>query len=83
MEPLVDTVLEDPRWGETGLPDLAETAARACLAELGLPADGFALCVMGCDDARIAVLNADFRGKPQHCFRFAAEASFQQQTIIR
>ena len=65
MEPLVDTVLEDPRWGETGLPDLAETAARACLAELGLPADGFALCVMGCDDARIAVLNADFRGKPQ------------------
>lgn len=65
MEPLVDTVLEDPRWQDFGLASLAETAARAALAELGLAPDGFQISLLGCDDARIAVLNADFRGKPQ------------------
>ncbi|HLQ19936.1 MAG TPA: rRNA maturation RNase YbeY, partial [Tabrizicola sp.] len=50
---------------EFGLAALAERAARATLSGLGLPSDGFAISLMGCDDARIAVLNADFRGKPQ------------------
>lgn len=63
MEPLVDTVIEDERW-EDVLPPLAERAARATLAGLGLGPEGFAIVVMGCDDARIASLNADFRGKP-------------------
>lgn len=65
MEPLVDTVIEDARWQVLGLPVLAERAARGVMAELGLPRTGFAICVMGCDDARIAALNAGFRGKPQ------------------
>ena len=63
MEPLVDTVIEDERWGDL-LPPLAERAARATLADLCLAPEGFAIVVMGCDDARIASLNADFRGKP-------------------
>jgi probable rRNA maturation factor len=63
MEPLVDTVIEDERW-EDLLPPLAERAARATLADLGLSPEGFAIVVMGCDDGRIASLNADFRGKP-------------------
>jgi probable rRNA maturation factor len=63
MEPLVDTVIEDERWGDL-LPPLAERAARATLADLGLAPEGLAIVVMGCDDARIASLNADFRGKP-------------------
>ena len=56
MEPLVDTVIEDARWAALGLDSLAERAARAALADLGLQAEGFSLCVMGCDDARIAVI---------------------------
>jgi probable rRNA maturation factor len=64
MEMLVDTVIEEPRWQALGLEALAETAARAALGGLGLPVAGFSICVMGCDDARIAVLNAQFRGKP-------------------
>lgn len=64
MEPLVDCVIEDDRWQAFGLEALAEAAARATLAQLDLPAAGFTLCLMGCDDARIAVLNAEFRGKP-------------------
>ena len=59
MEPLVDTLTEDPRWEAFGLGDLAEPAARATLASLGLPPDGFAISLLGCSDARIAVLNAD------------------------
>jgi len=64
MEYLVDTVIEDDRWQAFGLEAIAERAARAALAGAGLTVAGFTLCVMGCDDARIGVLNADFRGKP-------------------
>jgi probable rRNA maturation factor len=62
---LVETVIEDARWEAFGLPALAERAGRATLAALDLPAEGFLISLMGCDDARIAGLNADFRGKPQ------------------
>lgn len=62
---LVETIIEDPRWETFGLEALAERAGQAVLAGLGLPVQGFAISLMGCDDARIAVLNADFRGKPQ------------------
>ncbi len=65
MEDLVDTVIEDDRWETFGLATLAEPAARATLGALGLAPDGFALAIMGCDDVRIAALNADFRSKPQ------------------
>jgi probable rRNA maturation factor len=61
---LVETVIEDARWAAFGLETLAERAGRAALEALGLPAEGFSISLMGCDDARIAVLNADFRGKP-------------------
>ena len=63
MEPLVDIVIEDDRWEAVGLEARAQAAVRAALAELGLPEAGFTLCLMGCDDARIAALNGDFRGK--------------------
>lgn len=65
MDAIVDTVIEDARWEAFGLDPLAQRAAAATLAALDLPAKGFVICVMGCDDARIAGLNADFRGKPQ------------------
>lgn len=64
-EPLVECVIEDARWEALGLEALAERAARVALAELELPEVGLQIVVMGCDDARIAALNADFRGKPQ------------------
>ena len=35
------------------------------LADLGLSEEGFEISLLGCSDARIAELNADFRGKPQ------------------
>ncbi|MGR3492379.1 MAG: rRNA maturation RNase YbeY [Shimia sp.] len=54
----VDVILEDPRWD--GLERLAEAAAQAIAAHLSLTGE---VCVMGCDNARIAVLNGEFRGK--------------------
>ena len=54
MEPIVDVVIEDARW--QGLDTLCEAAARATFRELGMGMQGFTLCVMGCDDARIAAL---------------------------
>jgi probable rRNA maturation factor len=65
MEPLVDTVIEDPRWQDFGLAARADVAAAATLAALSMPQAGFTLCLMGCNDARIAELNAEFRAKGQ------------------
>ncbi|MEO8245402.1 MAG: rRNA maturation RNase YbeY [bacterium] len=64
MEPLVDCVIEDERWEALGLEPLAWRAAQATLADLGLPEVGFTVALMGCDDGRIAKLNAAFRSKP-------------------
>ncbi|MDO5631502.1 MAG: rRNA maturation RNase YbeY [Paracoccus sp. (in: a-proteobacteria)] len=61
-EPLTDTVIEDERWQAAGLPELADRAVIATLGWLGI---GGQVVVLGCDDARIAALNADFRGKPK------------------
>ena len=58
---IVDIVLEDDRWEDAGLPAMAERAARAVGEWLDL--GEFQVVVMGCDDKRIAELNAEFRGK--------------------
>lgn len=63
MSDLVETLIEDVRWKEVGLEALSESAARATLSHLTLNPDDFAISVMGCDDARIAMLNTDFRDK--------------------
>lgn len=65
MQMLVDTVIEEDRWEGFGLAALAETAARAALAHLGHPAACLEISLLGCDDARIAVLNGEFRAKPK------------------
>ena len=65
MEQPVDIVIEDARWEGFGLAARADAAARAAFAELGLAPEGVTFCLMGCDDTRIAALNADFRGRPQ------------------
>ena len=59
----IEVLTEEPRWLDAGLPRLAERGCLAALAEFGL--DGpFEISLMGCDDARVAELNAEFRGKP-------------------
>lgn len=61
---VTETLIEDDRWCGVDLPDLAERVAGATLQHLGLDPDLWEISLMGCDDARIAQLNAAFRGKP-------------------
>ncbi len=62
---LVDTIYEDARWEAFGLAGVAEIAARAALVHLTLNPDEFEISLMGCDDARMAGLNSEFREKPR------------------
>lgn len=63
MADLVDLVIEDDRWAALDMHALAEQAARAALQIVGVPRD-YEICIMGCNDARIAELNSEFREKP-------------------
>jgi probable rRNA maturation factor len=56
----IDVVVEDARWSD--LERLCAIAIPAALADAGV-GGACEVVVMGCDDARIAALNGDFRGK--------------------
>lgn len=62
---LMDVMIEDRRWRAHHLDPLAEKAGRAALGHLGLDPAEFEISLLACNDTRIAVLNEDFRGKPQ------------------
>ncbi|AGT09001.1 rRNA maturation RNase YbeY [Paracoccus aminophilus] len=57
----VELVIEDDRWLDAELLDLSARAAKAVGSWMQLP--DLQIVVLGCDDARIAGLNAEFRGK--------------------
>lgn len=63
MTETVDCLIEAEGWQDVDLPALAERAVAATLAHLALDAD-CEVSLIGCDDARIAALNDEFRGKP-------------------
>lgn len=56
-------MVEDKRWGDIGA--LAQLATDAVFERLGIEPSVFEISLLACNDARIAVLNEDFRGKPQ------------------
>jgi probable rRNA maturation factor len=59
----LECIVEDQRWIALRLEDLAQDAADKVLARLALDAAVCEICLLACNDARIATLNADFRGK--------------------
>lgn len=59
----VDVIIEDTRWVDARLEHLATRAVPATLEHVGLEPDDWDVTVLGCDDARIAALNATFREK--------------------
>ena len=60
----IEIAIEDVRWSDAGIESIAEVAVRAALAGAGLSAGAWEVSLLACDDARIAELNAGFRGKP-------------------
>jgi probable rRNA maturation factor len=61
---VVETLVEDGRWADADLPAIAERAARSALVAAGRDPDRHEVALLACSDARIAGLNADFRGTP-------------------
>ena len=60
----IDILIEDSRWETSGIDELAQAAVSETCRHLGLDAALVDVSLLACDNARIAVLNADFRGKP-------------------
>jgi len=63
MPEVVELVVEDGRWEDVGIVAIAERAARAALLAMARDPGLHEIGLLACDDARIAVLNAEFRGK--------------------
>lgn len=63
MAELVELVLDDPRWEAAGLAAVAELAGRSTLGAVGRDPALHEVALLGCDDARITALNADYRGR--------------------
>lgn len=64
-DPPVEVIVEDTAWLEA-LPDfeaVASQGAAMALRAVDLDPRRFEIAVLACDDARIAALNADHRGK--------------------
>ncbi|MEM8629988.1 MAG: rRNA maturation RNase YbeY [Pseudomonadota bacterium] len=59
----LEIVTADDRWHDLPLETIAKRASDATLDHVGLNPGGFLIALLACDDARIAELNADFRGK--------------------
>lgn len=57
----VEVIVEDEGWGDPS--GVIVRAATRALAHLGLEPAGYEISVLAADDARIRVLNAEFRGK--------------------
>jgi probable rRNA maturation factor len=62
-ERLVEAVVEEPRWQAAGIEAVAERAARATLAAVGRDPELHEVGLLACADAKMAELNAGFRGK--------------------
>ena len=59
----IDILIEDPAWDGVDLEALAPRACGEALEELGMEPTQFSVSLLACDDARIAALNAEFRGR--------------------
>ncbi|MGV6811981.1 MAG: rRNA maturation RNase YbeY [Brevirhabdus sp.] len=64
MTDSLELLRESAAWNAVALEELAQNAIEASLVTLDLNPDDFVVSLLACDDARIAMLNADFRDKP-------------------
>ncbi len=81
MAMLTEILIEDPRWQAAGIGPLAERAARMTLGHLGLDPAQWEISILACDDARIAVLNGDFRDRDLYVFCIDMEGVVLSQPI--
>ena len=65
MTDLVDVVVEADSWSSIDIALLADRAVKLAFSALNLPTKGYEISLLACNDARIAELNAEYRGKNQ------------------
>ena len=61
----IEIIIEEERWEEFGLPELADQAFDAALNHLGRDPSAWDATLLACNDARIATLNAQHRDQPK------------------
>ncbi len=61
---MIEVMIEDARWSGLGLEALCGPAGKAAMAVSRRDHAGFEIALLAADDARIAQLNQDFRGRP-------------------
>ncbi len=72
----IDILIDAPEWEAAGIEAVAARAIPATLEALDLVPERFSVSILACDDARIAELNGEFRGKaqPTNVLSWPAEA---------
>lgn len=60
----VDILLDDPAWDSATFDTLATRACRAALKASDFVPEDYEIAILATSDARVAELNAEFRGKP-------------------
>ncbi len=63
MTDILDLVIEDVRWDASRLADLARQAIDLALTHAAVETHDVEVVLLACDDARIATLNSQFRGR--------------------
>lgn len=63
MHDLIDLLIEDDRWQTYDIEPLAEKAVTVALKFADIADADYEVTVLACNDARIAELNEEFRGK--------------------
>lgn len=61
----IESEIESPAWGDLDVAALAERAAAAALEHVALDPEICEICLLATDDAAVAALNAQYRGKAQ------------------
>ena len=59
----LDVLIEDDRWSDIGLEQIAEAALGVTFSSLNIDASVVEISLLACNDSRIATLNQTFRGK--------------------
>jgi probable rRNA maturation factor len=63
MDNAIEVVIECDLWNDFELAEIATQTFDKVVAGLQMPKGPYEISILACDDARIAVLNTEFRGK--------------------
>ncbi len=63
MTDIIEVVIADESWKSIDLDMLANRAMRLAFSAVNLPPEGYEIGLLACDDARIAELNGEHRGR--------------------